>query len=155
VGSASRRGAQHGVVVVKDLGVFVKAGEIVVAIPIRWVTRLLLPTGGISDVLEIDGRRHAAWKLDSLLGLPASSETRSWILLDLPLPIALETGPCLAVEELPSAARLPARSLTDRVGGIDGAFQTPRATFGLVVDPSRLFTARELETSAALLGSAP
>jgi hypothetical protein len=143
---------------VKDLGVFVMAGEIVIAIPIRWVTRLLLPTARTGDLIEIEGIRHAAWSLDALLGLP-SRESRSWILLDLrhqgaALPVALETGACVAVEELPSTARLPSRSLTERTSGIDGAFQTPRATFGLVVDPSRLFTSRELETSAARL-SAP
>jgi hypothetical protein len=163
----------------RELGVFVLVGDIVAAVPIRWVTRLLLPTAakrlrggrpGEPALVDADGIRHAAWDLGALLGSSASSDaSRSWILLELShlgaaLPIALETGPCLAVEELPPVAQLPARSLSARRGGIAGAFR-PTAnmalrgatTFGLVLDPTRWFTPRELEASAAALrdGGAP
>jgi hypothetical protein len=154
-------------------------GDIVAAIPLRWVTRLLLPTaarrlpgGGAGGpaLVDADGTRHVAWDLDALLGLRDAPEaSRSWVLLELSylgasVPIALETGPCLAVEELPPVALLPARSFSARRGGIAGAFCPPASlssrgatTFGLVLDPSRWFTPRELEASAALLrdGGAP
>jgi hypothetical protein len=155
-----------------ELGVLVRLHHLLVAIPIGTVSQLVLSSAitvmrrsepdcpALSDVA---GTAHAAWDLGELLGLPPAAE--AWVLLKLPhagteVRIALGTGACLAVDEIPKHVRLPSHGPTTRAAGIRGGFEprpsfaTKGIAFGLVIEPTALLSRRELELSTALLRKA-
>jgi hypothetical protein len=147
-----------------ELAVIVAAHGIAVAIATRWVSRLALPAdvrtirSGKPGLVAIGGAICASWDLGELLGLePLSS---AWVMLEVPhakksLRVALRTGACLVVEALPRTVELPRGALVARNSAVRGAFGATKrhggALFGLSLDPTRLFTAIELEDAAALL----
>jgi hypothetical protein len=153
-----------------ELGVVVRVAHFVAAIPIASVVRLALAEtvrvvrrGGPGAPALVDdaGVDYAGWDLDELLGLPPAA--KAWTLLqwthrNQPIRIALATGPCVSVEQLPDTTRLPRASLGSRSVGVIGAFKPSKVvspdgekTFGVVLDPSKLFTRRELDLSAAVV----
>jgi hypothetical protein len=150
-----------------ELAVIVAAHSIAVAIGTRWVSRLALPSDarvirtGKPGLVAIAGATYAAFDLGELLGLqPLSS---AWVMLDVPhakrtVPIALRTGACLVVEALPRTVQLPRGAFEQRNAAMRGAFTaTSRhggALFGLSLDPTRLFTASELDEAITVLRNA-
>jgi hypothetical protein len=155
-----------------ELSVVVGCHGFVCAIGVQWVARLVLPDevvaaggGDHGRLVEVAGDSYAAWDLGDLFGLaPLAS---AWVLLAVPyeggrLPIALRTGPCLVVQKVRPELSLPVAAFRARGRAFLGAFDAAAVvadkldvgTFGVVIDPSRLLTATELASSAALLSEA-
>jgi len=133
----------------------------VVAIPITAVVRVVttgdLPlrhaptTGALLGTLDDGGVQRAAWDLGHLLGTHGNDH--AWVMLSVPMPVALRTGPCLSVVVAPASCPLPA-ILTARSFGL-GCFVLPSlplpsmtqaelAPVGLRLDPIRLFNDAEM-----------
>src|SRR5207247_1093431 len=93
-----------------ELCVVTACHDLLCALPVRWVERLLLPQEVATVVtaapkpwslLLVGERQLAAWNLGTLLGL--APLTAAWVLLRVPhrggeLSIALNTGACLVVQ---------------------------------------------------------
>jgi len=148
--------------------------HVLVAVPVRWVARLVLPDEvtaisahgsgrGCLGTVSAGGVPYAAWDLGELLGL--APLTTAWILLEVhdggvPISIALRTGACLMVQPLRPEASLPGTIFQTRQTAFPAAFsaalvsgETP-ALYGLWLDPSRLFTREELGRSRSLVEEA-
>jgi len=152
----------------------------VVAITADRVERLLLPHEGellavqaqAGDpaglgILSVGGRHYSAWDLGTLLGLGPQQE--AFVLLRSPAghslpPMALRTGPCLAVERLAPASMAPLSRAVfcARKGALTDAFSAERArggrddlaSIGLALDVACLWSETELESARAALGAA-
>jgi hypothetical protein len=166
-----------------QLCVLVGCHQLVCALPISSIDRLTLPETAqrlvipsrsadpatapgepLPAVVQVGDDRYAAWDLGLLLGLRPLA--RSWVLLRVShggkqVPIALRTGPCLAVQKVHRLMKLPpgifrARraALTDgfAAGTTKGAAH--HASVGLWLDPARLWEGHELQASAAALARA-
>ena len=144
----------------RDLGVIVRCHQLVCAIPVRWVSRLVLPeeiTLIGTSVVDSGSGRHAAWNLGERLGLPPVKD--AWVLLSIPhasaqIPIALATGTCLVVQPLPEHVVLPQGLFKERRGAIAGVFvpeASHAAACGVELDIPLLWSASELDASAALV----
>ncbi len=154
-----------------ELAVACRLHQLVVAIPARWVSRLVLPhevrnlrepvdePAGLPAVVECAGVAHAAWDLGLLLGEPEVSG--AWFLMRIPhrgkiLALALRTGECLAVAATPKAFELPPRAFERRPLAIGRAFTGQLARGGgLILDVSHLWTEAELDASVRALKVAP
>jgi hypothetical protein len=159
------------------LCVFFACDAFVCAIHVRSVVRLATleeaqvigaapgaPLDG-TCVVDAGDAPFAAWDLSRLLEIPQFAG--AFVLLRIPwrgaeVPIALRTGPCLVVRDLPGVAPVPASLFRARRGAIVGAFDAsalgaPSAgrVAGLEIDPARLLDAADLETSLRTLRSAP
>lgn len=120
----------------------------------------------VPPVIVIDGVEWAAWDLGLLLGLQRTAH--SWILFELAsagrtLKIALRTGPCLSVSTIEKRSALPPGMFVKRKGAVVAAFLASDASnlsathanrAGIVVDPAKLWTPLELDSSALALGAA-
>jgi hypothetical protein len=115
----------------------------------------------LPEVVKVGEERFAAWDLGQLLGLGAVSG--AWVLLRVShagadLPLALRTGRCFSVQELPRLVKLPPAIFQARRAAIAEGFAAAAVkqahttvTVGLSLDPARLWTRPELEASAAAL----
>ena len=126
-----------------ELCVVTACHDLLCALPVRWVERLLLPQEVATVVtaapkpwslLLVGERQLAAWNLGTLLGL--APLTAAWVLLRVPhrggeLSIALNTG----------------AFATDGLRG-----RATAAPLGLWLDPARLFTDEELAAAALEAG---
>jgi hypothetical protein len=144
----------------EPLAVLVQCEHIICALPATAVRRLLLldeatvtaaPAG--TRVAVAEGKRHAAWDLGELLGL--SVRASAWVLLDVAgVPVALATGPCLAVRRLPRGVPLPGHIFRTRQGALPSAFPPELApargdvALGLWIEPAALCTAAELAAAS-------
>ena len=147
-----------------ELCIVVACHTFVVAIPARFVTRLVLnedvtpaPDGG-PGLVQSDGELFVASNLGPLLGLPPLGE--AYVLLHLPhaggrVPLALRTGPCLVVREVSVEAPLPHGLFKARGEAMLGAFVADAsrglnggALYGLVLDAANLWTRAELDAAA-------
>jgi hypothetical protein len=142
----------------RELGVIVSCHDMVCAIATRWVERLVLPEDVVElgpNLVNVAGTRYAAWDLGERLGL--SPLRAAWVLMRVPMPIALRTGPCLVVEPLPERIELPPLLFVSRRGAVAGVFASKRwhdeALFGLELDVDHLWTPAELAASATLIAS--
>lgn len=129
------------------------------ALSSRWIVRLLLPDEvRVRDagVIEVEDRLFAAWNLGEMLGLDPLGD--AWILLDVPhdgasVPIALQTGACLAAQPLTTRFPLPSGLFHARRGALGAAFvakEVGAGQFGLVglyFDAARAWTREELDRS--------
>ena len=144
---------------VRELGVVVRAHDLVVAIPARHVVRLVLPDEitvlreGAPGLVEAEGgETFAAWDLGEILG--RESLDAAWVLARVPRPgaadlkIALRTGACVVVETLPDALALPSALLATRARAFPAAFPARAnhggALYGLVLDLPRLLSPAEV-----------
>jgi hypothetical protein len=161
-----------------ELAVVVGCHGLVCTLPVRHVERLLrrdeveavrLPrrpgAAPLPQVVAAADEPFAAWNLGTMLELPPL--TSAWVLLRVPMPtgdpvpIALRTGACLMVQSIPPSVPLPAGVARSRGAGLAGAFATAGlrgkrldARLGLCLDPLRLWTAAELESSRAAVEAA-
>lgn len=154
------------------LSVLVRCQWLVCALPARAVSRLVLDNevqvegNGAGPVLLRDGeRRWAGWDLGAMLGVGRTSD--AWVLLELGdesgvLPVALRTGPCLRVQDLAADLAVPPVVFRERRSAFTNAFSAKdiddgargaTGLVGLVIEPSRFWTASELAASRALLAS--
>jgi hypothetical protein len=143
-----------------------------VAVPVRSVTRLVLPheveivsekhEAASLGVVKIGGEAHAAWDLGELLGLDPIAA--AWILFRVAhegttLSIALRTGACLMVQPLRPEVSIPGAVFSARGKAFPSAFATSSvrgktpALYGLWLDPARLLTGDELSRSHAILAA--
>lgn len=146
-----------------ELCIVVACHTFVVAIPARFVSRLVLnedvtPAPAGPGLVQSGGERFVASNLGSLLELPALTE--AWVLLHLPhagtrVPLALRTGACLVVREVSVEAPLPPGLFNARGDAILGAFVADAARglnggalFGLVLNLAKLWTRAELDAAA-------
>ncbi len=152
-----------------ELSVVVGCHGFVCAFGVQWVTRLVLPDEvtpweGHPDarLVNVAGEAYAAWDLGALFDL--GPLTSAWVLLGIPyeggrLPIALRTGPCIAVKKVRAEMSLPVLAFRARGKAFLGAFDASAlvaeklavGTFGVVIDPTALLNWPELATSAALI----
>ena len=148
------------------LCVLVRCDRLVVAIPARLVTRLVLDDevrttrtpSGAARVRSGD-TELPAWHLGEILGV--RSPVAAWLFLaadDGPRPVALAlaTGPCLAVRPLSAPEPLPHGLFQKHSDAIAGAFRVDSALrgrgagiVGLWIDPVRLIGASTLAGAAA------
>jgi hypothetical protein len=150
---------------ISELAVVVRIHDLLAAIPTAEVTGLVLASEattlrpaspGGPGLVEANGGVFASWDLGELLGLPPVEH--AWVMLGVrhghsTLRLALRTGPCLVVEQMPATVRVPARVLTVRAAGVLGAFRGKgRGAYGLALDPQRLLTEDELRASVDLEG---
>jgi len=144
---------------VSELAVFLRVGPLYVALAGGTVTRLVLPdaavhVAGEPSTLDVGGDVHAAWDLGALLGRDPMGV--AWVLLRVPyehasIRIALRTGSCVGVGEMPDAVPLPRGTFTSRTAAIRGAFAARgEQVYGLVLDPAQLLSREELAASAAI-----
>ncbi len=154
-----------------ELCIVVACHTFVVAIPTRFVSRLVLdedvtPVAERPDLVQAGAEAFVAASLGPLLGLPALAE--AWVLLHVPhashrVAIALRTGACLMVREVSVEAPLPRGIFEARGQAVLGAFVADAAhgfagstLYGLMLDPVRLWTGEELEAAlSALRGPRP
>jgi hypothetical protein len=139
-----------------------------VAFPIAQVLRVLTGDesvlrphgagGALLGTLEDGGGVRAAWDLRRLLGLdggagPGAGSTQAWVLLNLPVPLALRTGACLSVLPAPPTAAIPAVLARQALGlrlfvrpalPLPAALQDGLGPAGLALDVPRLFSATDL-----------
>jgi hypothetical protein len=152
------------------LAVLVRCRHLLCALPAAGVRRLLLAdevereTAGGVPCVRANGARFAVWELGALLGVP--QPPAAFILLDVrrgstAVPVALATGPCLAVQELVRGAVLPGPLFRERRAAFAGVFPVERArvpvgdaAFGLWIEPAALLSPEEL-TAAEAAGEAP
>jgi hypothetical protein len=147
-----------------ELCIVVSCHTFVVAIPARFVTRLVLdedvtpaPDAG-PELVQSGGERFVAANLGPLLELPALKE--AWVLLHVPhaggrVPIALRTGACLVVREVRVDAPLPQGLFKSRGDAVLGAFIAGASRgfggstlYGLMLDVGKLWTDAELASAA-------
>lgn len=135
------------------------------ALPARRVVRLLLSDevpAAEGGVIRAEGGVFAAWNLGEMLHLDALGD--AWVLLNVPhgdgtVPIALQTGVCLAVQPLATRFPLPPGLFHARQAALEAAFlahEVRAAQAGLVglhFDPARAWTAAELDRSARAIAS--
>lgn len=147
-----------------ELCIVVACHTFVVAIPVRFVTRLVLnedvtpAADGRAGLVQSGGELFFASNLGALFDLPALGE--AWVLLRLPhaggrVPLALRTGACLMVRAVSVEAPLPHGLFKTRGEAITGAFVADasrgyegEALYGLLLDIGKLWTGAELETAA-------
>lgn len=144
--------------------VVVQCHGVACALPIRFVSRLVLPeqveTSEGSSLVYVAGRStpHMAWDLGERLGM--SRVDAAWVLLELPhrgdtLSMALRTGTCLTIDSLPPPIPLPPSLFAHRAHAIAGLFHTNAkhggATFGIVVDVEHLWSPSELVATRTML----
>jgi hypothetical protein len=89
----------------------------------------------------------------------------AWVFLSIPhgrgsVPLALRTGPCLVVGQLPEISALPSAIFRARPGAFAAGFPIESILFrsggwavGLLLDPRALFTDAELDMSLESLGT--
>jgi len=152
---------------VTELCIVVECHTFVGAIPVRYVTRLVLnedvtpvPQFG-AEFVQSGGDLFVASNLGALLELPALGS--AWVLLHVPhaggrVPIALQTGTCVAVREVCVEAPLPAGLFRARGAAVLGAFVADASRgfggstlYGLVLDLTKLWSRAELDISARLI----
>jgi hypothetical protein len=167
----SRRVEEH-----RELCVILACHDLVCALPVRWIERLILPdevaiiAGGRQtveaatrtwQVILVGEQRYAACNLGTLFGLAPLQA--AWALLRVPhrgvdLPIAVQTGPCLVVQALAPGVPLPTSLFARRAGCIAAVFPTKIVRsalplpLGLWLDPSRLWAESELDAAQVALG---
>ncbi|HYQ01848.1 MAG TPA: hypothetical protein VER96_24410 [Polyangiaceae bacterium] len=153
-----------------ELCLVVACHTFVVAIPVRFVTRLVLnedvtkvPTSG-PELVQSGGEQFVASNLGALLDLPPLNE--AWVLLRVPhafsrVPLALRTGACLVVREVRVEAPLPPGLFRARGEAMLGAFVADAsrgfsggALYGLMLDVTQLWTRAELDAAALLAARA-
>ncbi len=143
----------------------------VVAIPIPLVVRVLgeadlelvvhSGSGALLGTVADGDVRYAAWDLGGLLGVPGAIG-QAWVLLDLPVPLALRGGPCLSVVPEPPTCALPSM-LSAHAFGL-GCFVRPAlplpqhdqaglAPVGLRIDPQRLLGSTAWADSQRVIGA--
>lgn len=167
-----------------QLCVVIGCHHLVCALPIRSIDRLALPdaaqrlvvptskikekvdpnAGPLPAVVQVGADRFAAWDLGSLLGLGPLAQ--SWVLLRVShggkeVPLALRTGPCLAVQGVRKLMKLPPgifrtrrSALTDGFAGAATKGGKHHASVGLWLEPARLWEPSELQASIAALARA-
>jgi len=171
-GPSAKRRAAPGPRAPRELAVFVRCHGYVIAVPTRWVDRLVLleeahfvgspeqptPQSPYLGVVLVGARPYAGWDLGLLLeDVPLMT---AWVLLQIPygkgeLSLALRTGACQLVDALPSrSTSLPPGLFRARprafpallsTGSLKG--QLASARVALQLDPLALWSPRELEAS--------
>jgi hypothetical protein len=126
------------------------------------VTPKTAPAEGVAPnrtVVMVAAQPYAAWDLGRMLGL--SPLAAAWVLVRVPflggtVPMALRTGPCLAVQALRASAALPLGAFRGRRQALARAFLSTDVAVdlkdspvGLLVNLTKLWTPSELEASAA------
>ena len=153
-----------------ELCLVVACHTFVVAIPVRFVTRLVLnedvkpaPVGG-PELVQSGSELFVASNLGALLDLPPLHE--AWVMLQVPhaggrVPLALRTGACLVVRELRVEAPLPTGLFRARGEAMLGAFVADASRgfnggvlYGLMLDVANLWTRAELDAAALLAARA-
>jgi hypothetical protein len=138
---------------------FVRCHALVCALPAIRIHRMLLAEELRAErgIVRSGSASYVAWDLGERLQTKPLGV--AWVLFDVPgeggvrAPIALRTGPCLAVRPISKVVPLPARLFAAREGAVTGAVASDDATgpgFGLVLDIDRLWSPRELVLSANL-----
>jgi hypothetical protein len=133
-------------VVSGELCVLFECHSVVCALPVRWVSRLLLADEarfvtssgeapyqqetrrlelGGSKVVEAYGQRCTAWDLGEMLELPPLRS--AWVYITLPhrnrtVSLALRTGPCLLVGPVSKLTEVPGNIFRARRAGLPAAF---------------------------------
>lgn len=155
-----------------ELCVLVACSGFLVAIPVRCVSRLVLPDdvtgldlrmeGPCLGTLRVDGEPYAGWDLGQLLGVEPTDA--SWVLLRVAyggrtVAIALRTGACLMVQPLRPETSLPGTIFRARGRAFPAAFDAAAVQgnmptlFGVWLDPLHLLTAQELRLSDDLVAA--
>lgn len=153
-----------------ELCLVVACHTFVAAIPVRFVTRLVLnedvtpaPVGGPA-LVQSAGEPFVAANLGTLLDLPPLRE--AWVMLQVPyaqgaVPLALRTGACLVVRDVRVEAPLPSGLFKARGEAMRGAFVADAsrgfnggALYGLLLDVTKLWTRAELDAAALLAARA-
>jgi len=150
-----------------ELCIVVACHTFVSAIPVRFVTRLVL-VSDVSDAADAGpglvrsgGELFVRADLGTLLELPPLAS--AYAVLHVPhaggvVPIALSTGTCLVVREVAVEAPLPQGLFKARADAVRGAFVADSSRgfaggvlYGLVLDLPKLWTPTELDAAARLL----
>lgn len=150
----------------EGLSVVVRCHHLLFAIGAHRVSRLLLGDEvPVEDderrgaAVTVAGHRFAAWDLGELLALPATKD--AWVVVagegGLP-PLALRTGPCVAVVELRGPTRLPTALFRARGRAFGAAYPTTSRAgalaagggLAIALDPDRLLSADERRRAAAV-----
>lgn len=126
------------------------------------VTSKLPPVEGVSPVrtvVMVGAQPYAAWDLGRMLGLGPLAA--SWVLARIPflggvVPMALRTGPCLAVQALSGSTPLPLGTFRARRQALARAFlaadvgvELKDAPVGTLLSLAKLWTPSEVEISAS------
>jgi len=164
----------------RELCVVLACHEVLLAMPVRAIERLVLPEevkvaggggggggGGAAEknknwqIVMVGEQKYAACNLGTLLGV-APLEA-AWALLRVKhkgaeLPLALQTGACQIVQPLTPGITLPGGVFRARSGAISAAFSTAMLKgreasldVGLWLDPERLWHNVELDSAAVAL----
>jgi len=164
-----RRAPEH-----RELCVVLACHEILLAMPVRAIERLVLPdevkpvagAGGGGEtkswqIVAIGEQRYAACNLGTLLGVAPFNA--AWALMRVKhkgndLHLALHTGACQIVQPLSQGVTLPGGIFRARSGAISAAFPTSllkgreqSPDVGLWLDPERLWHSVELDAAAVAL----
>lgn len=154
----------------QSLAVLVESSPLVCAIPTASVSRLLLDEDVVVVTPSDDPERPArlrvgnehwlGFELGALLETDASRG--AWVLLSLSLggnalPIALRTGRCLAVREVPAGVALPGHLFRSRPRALRAAFPltglgvSSSAVCGARLDPEGLLEGEPIRNAIAAL----
>ncbi len=154
----------------RSLAVLVESGPLVCAISTSDVSRLLLDDEVTLVAPSDDAERPARLRIgdDHWLGfdlgalLDTEIEHGAWVLLSLklggnPLPIALRTGRCLAVREVPAGMALPRHVFRARPRALRSAFPlaglgvSTSAVCGARLDPEGLLEGDPIRNAIAAI----
>jgi hypothetical protein len=150
-----------------ELCVLFACHHLLLALPVRYVSRLLLSdevTVVRKGIVSVEGELLASWNLGTLLGFnPVGTACMVLTLVHAggPMRVALFTGPCLRVQKFRSTDPLPSTMFLSKLGAFPGAFDATdlrrngdEASVALWLEPTRLFSSRELDESLARVASA-